>query len=183
MNKIGILGAVLAIVAVVGLIWISYSGMQKSPTGVAKVDYKNATYTMDGSAFTLVNGVAELPTPPGAASTITIKYFGNDATGDLNGDGITDRAFLLTQQGGGSGTFYYVVASLQNSAGGYVGTNAVLLGDRIAPQSTAIKDAEVIVNYADRKVGEPMTTKPSVGVTKYFSVANGQLMPSSQSSQ
>jgi hypothetical protein len=112
--------------------------------------------------------------PPGSAAKIVTRYFGNEATGDLNSDGTPDTALLLTQSGGGSGTFYYVVVALKTKDG-YMGTNAVLLGDRIAPQTTELRDGTVIVNYADRKPGEAMTTLPSVGVSKYLKVVDGVL--------
>jgi hypothetical protein len=132
---------------------------------------KDATYTIGGEKVTLVNGICEIEAAPGSASKITTRYFGNEAVGDVNKDGKADITFLLTQETGGSGTFYYIVADLR----GNQGTNAILLGDRIAPQTTEIRDGEIIVNYADRKPGEPMTTKPSVGVSRYFTVINGIL--------
>ena len=114
----------------------------------------------------------------GAITKITTRYFGNEARGDLNGDGLADVAFLVTQNAGGSGTFYYAVAALQVK-NGYEGTNALLLGDRIAPQSAEVRSGELIVNYADRRPGEAMTTPPSVGVSKCFKVINGSLSRSS----
>ena len=78
-------------------------------------DYKNATYTIEGQPVTLVDGYAEVPAAPGSASKTVTQYFGNEAVGDLNGDGVPDVAFLLTQNGGGSGTFYYVVAALKTA--------------------------------------------------------------------
>jgi membrane-bound inhibitor of C-type lysozyme len=138
-------------------------------------NYKDGTYAIDGQDITLSNGASQIEAASGSASKIITKYFGNDATGDINGDGKPDIAFLLTQSGGGSGTFYYVVAAL-NTGEGYAGTNAVLLGDRIAPQTTEIQNGEIIVNYADRKAGEPMTAAPSVGVSKYLNIENGQLV-------
>lgn len=119
--------------------------------------------------------MAETEAAPGSASKIVTRYFGNEATGDLNGDGAADVAFLLTQDGGGSGTFYYVVAALKE-AGGYRGTNAILLGDRIAPQTTEIRNGTLIVNYADRKPSDPMTTQPSVGVSKYLKIQGTTLV-------
>ena len=143
-------------------------------TATSVSDYKDATYTIDGQSVTLVNGKATSESAPGSASKVMTQYFGNQAVGDLNGDGVPDVAFILTQEGGGSGTFYYVVAALK-SGDGYHGTNAVLLGDRIAPQTTEIKNGELIVNYAERKAGEPMTAQPSMGVSKYLTVIGGTL--------
>jgi len=168
MNKNKIIGiAVVAIVVIVGLVW--YTERIGNTTEAVLADYKNATYTVEGETLTLVNGRAESTSAPGSASKTITQYFGNEATGDLNGDGLPDVAFILAQTTGGSGTFYYVVAALQ-SASGYQGTNAVLLGDRIAPQTTEIKNGQVIVNYADRNVGESFAVAPSRGVSKYLDV-------------
>jgi len=144
-----------------------------APTAVAR--YQDATYEVERRPVTLVNGVAEVAAAPGSASKVTTRVFGNEATGDLNGDGQADVAFVLTQSGGGSGTFYYIVAALK-TAGGYVGTNAVLLGDRVAPQPTTIEGGIAIANYAERKPGEPMTAQPSVGVSKRVKVVDGRLV-------
>jgi hypothetical protein len=162
---------VLALVVLAGGIYFYIS---HTPTGGTTADYKNSTYTIDGQPVTLVNGVSHAPAAPGSASQVTTTYFGNEATGDLNGDGVPDIAFLLTQNSGGSGTFYYAAVALKTPQG-YQGTNAVLLGDRIAPQTTEIRNGELIVNYADRNPGEPMTTQPSLGVSKYLLVENGSL--------
>lgn len=128
----------------------------------------NGTYVIDGGAVTLTDGVAETEQAPGSASKRVTRYFGNAVEIDLNGDGATDSAFLLVQDSGGSGTFYFVAAAL-NTPDGYVGTNAILIGDRVAPQNT-IRDPgnplQFIVNYADRKADEAMTVQPSLGVSK-----------------
>ncbi|GAP13729.1 heat shock protein [Longilinea arvoryzae] len=134
--------------------------------------YQNATYIIEGQSITLVDGRSEIEAAPGSASKIVTQYFGNEAFGDLNGDGKEDVVFLVTQNSGGSGTFFYVVAALQTETG-YQGTNAVLLGDRIAPQTTAIENGRIVVNYTDRKPDDPFTTQPSVGVSKYIKVVDG----------
>jgi hypothetical protein len=149
------------------------------PESSAAASYQDAAYVIDGTRVALSHGTSQVPAAPGSASMIVTNYFGNEAVGDLNGDGIPDVAFLLTQTGGGSGTFYYVVAALK-TPGGYQGTNAIFLGDRIAPQTTQIQNGEVIVNYADRASGEPMSAQPSHGVSKYLRVENGVLTEVSQ---
>lgn len=137
-------------------------------------DYKNATYLIEGSFVTLADGIFEVEIAPGSASKITTRYFGNEAIGDLNNDGKSDVAFLLTQDTGGSGTFFYIVVALQTAAG-TEGTNAIFLGDRIAPQNTVIENGRITINYADRNPGEPFTTQPSLGISKYFKIENNIL--------
>lgn len=137
-------------------------------------DYKNATYLIEGSFITLDEGIFEAEIAPGSATKITTRYFGNEAIGDLNQDGKSDVAFLLTQDIGGSGTFFYIVVALQTTAG-TEGSNAIFLGDRIAPQNTSITNGVITVNYADRNPGEPFTTQPSLGVSKYFKIENNIL--------
>lgn len=95
------------------------------------------------------------------------KYFGNEVKYDFDSDGRLDSAFIITQSPGGSGTFYYLVVTL-NTAQGNVSSKGFLLGDRIAPQTTEMSKNPttpdvIVVNYADRKPGEPFTTQPSVG--------------------
>jgi len=128
----------------------------------------DGTYLINGQSVVLKNGVSEIEVAPGSASKIITRYFGNDIEVDLNGDGIKDRVFLITQEAGGSGTFFYVVARVNTSNGG-VGSDAVFLGDRIAPQSTNMgKGSIVVVNYADRKPDEAFTVQPSVGKSKWL---------------
>lgn len=143
---------------------------------VGRADYKNGTYTVEGTVVALKNGSSSVPSAPGSASVVTTKYFGNEVKGDFNSDGIPDIAFLITQNSGGSGTFYYVVAALQNKDGGYTGTNGVWLGDRIAPQTTEYKDGVITVNFAVQKPGDPMTAAPSMGTSRYFKVENEVLV-------
>lgn len=134
-------------------------------------DPKNSTFKIDNRTITLVNGVGESSIPKSESKIIT-RYFGNEIKHDLDDDERVDSLFLVTQDGGGSGTFYYVVAVL-NTAGGYVGSDSYFLGDRIAPQSTNIDEGTtsnntsrkgvVAINYAIRNPGEPMSTPPSLG--------------------
>ncbi len=148
-----------------------------SPETMSDADLKNGTYLIEGQPITLTDGVAETELAPGSASKLVTRYFGNAVDIDLNSDGLMDSAFLLQQETGGSGTFYYVVAALKTENGS-LGTNAVFLGDRIAPQSTTIdpnNPSQFIVNYADRNPDEPMSAQPTVGVSKTFKLENGSL--------
>lgn len=137
--------------------------------------YRDATYEIEGIAIPLVNGQSEVNSAVGSAAKITSRIFGGETVADLNGDGQSDVIFILTQNQGGSGTFFYVVAALQ-TANGFKGTQGVLLGDRIAtPRITLNKSSEIEVTYLERKAGEPFTATPSVAMTKTLKIMNGKL--------
>lgn len=155
------------VVLLIGAYLFLVKDTNDQPKVITASNEKNAVYMINGESVQLVNGMAESPVAPGSASKIITKYFGNEVRHDLNGDGREDVAFLLSQETGGSGIFYYVVAAL-NMPGGYVGSQGLLLGDRIAPQTTEMSKNPahqnvIVVNYADRKAGESFTTQPSEG--------------------
>ena len=140
----------------------SYMYDEKQGEGLPQ-DFRAVTFTLSGEPVTLVDGVAQVQTPFTGASITTVRYFGNEVTHDVDGDGVDDVVFLVTQDAGGSGIFFYAVGALKRE-GGYIGTSGVLLGDRIAPQTTEKGEGRmVIVNYADRAPGEPMAARPSIG--------------------
>jgi len=165
----------VVIVAVVVLIGGCSSNSENQAQGQAAVpgtEYRNAEYVIEGQRIKLADGLAEAETSPGSASRIVTRYFGNELKTDLNGDGREDVVFLLTQQRGGSGTFFYAVAAL-NTEAGYRGSDGYPLGDRIAPQTTVMSRNPrhknvVVVNYGDRRPDEPMTAQPSVGKSVYL---------------
>ncbi len=173
MNKIKLISIVVFLVATGIFFFIGKSG--KAPAvSLEEKEFspKNATYYIEGRTVTLVNGIAETEVVPESATKVTTRYFGNEVKHDLNNDGREDVAFILTQETGGSGTFFYFVAAL-NTTTGYIGSQAVFLGDRIAPQTTEMEEGitvmgtkrqnVIIVNYAVRLPNEPFTASPSVG--------------------
>ncbi len=165
----------MVIVAVIVLVGGCSSNSENQPQGQAalpRTEYRNAEYIIEGQRIKLADGLAESEASPGSASRIITRYFGNELRTDLNGDGREDVVFLLTQQRGGSGTFFYAVAALNTNAG-YLGSDGYLLGDRIAPQTTVVSRNPrhknvIVVNYGDRGPGEPMTAQPSVGKSVYL---------------
>lgn len=175
---------ILLVIVIIGLGAYALRGVsnksedQSNAPVIVALDPSNATYVIDGQQVTLVNGKSEVAAAPGSATQITTTLFGEPVTGDLNGDVKPDAAVMLVQDSGGSGTFYYVAADITTSTGSQ-GTNAILLGDRIAPQNIAIQNGQILANYADRQPGEPMSAAPSVGVTKYFNY-NGSMLQVAQ---
>ena len=161
-----------ALVVLVGGCSSSSENQPQGQAAVPRTEYRNATYMIEGQRIKLADGLAEAETSPGSASRIVTRYFGNEVRTDLNDDGREDIVFLLTQQRGGSGTFFYAVAALDTEAG-YLGSDGYLLGDRIAPQTTVVSRNPrhknvIVVNYADRSPDEPMTSQPSVGKSVYL---------------
>jgi heat shock protein HslJ len=141
-------------------------------------DPQNGTYMIDGQPITLLDGIAEKDLASGVDSRLVTRYFGSSIQLDLNGDGALDTAFLLVQDSGGSGTFYFVAAAIRTTIG-YVGSNAIVIGDRIAPQGISIdpeNPLRFIVNYAERKANEPMSVQPSIGVSKTFKLEGNVLV-------
>lgn len=155
---------IILIIVAGGIYYIAHT-KALNHSAAQSFDGHNATFAVDGNPVTLVNGISEFPIPGSSANTTT-RYFGDEATGDVTGDGMPDAAFLITQDTGGSGVFYYAVAAI-NTGSGYKTTNAYLIGDRIAPQNIVIPPGsmDIQVNYADRAPGEPMTAKPATGKT------------------
>lgn len=144
----------VGIIVVAGVYYASAMTKYGPAKEVGSADYKSVAVTIDKEKVVLGEGGT--------------KYFGNEAKKDLDGDGDEDVAFLFTRNTGGSGTFYYFAGALNTDAG-YVGTDAVFLGDRVAPQTTESGPGRsVTVNFADRKAGEPMTVRPSEGKSKRF---------------
>lgn len=143
----------------------------ENQTTIKSFDPRNSTFVINGEVVSLVDGLSEVVVSPGSASKIVTRYFGNEAEGDLTGDGKADKAFLVVQDGGGSGVFYYVVVAVRDGDT-YKNTNAFLIGDRIAPQSTYIpaNSGELHVNFAERKKDEPMSAQPSVGAVLLLKV-------------
>jgi hypothetical protein len=171
MNKI-LVGVLIAAAVLVGGFFVLDSHDYDKKQAAAGHGHKDAEYIIDDQRVRLENGAAETEAAPGSAERIVTRYFGNELKTDLDGDGREDIAFILTQERGGSGTFFYGVAAL-NTDQGYAGTEAYFLGDRIAPQNTTVspnpQHKQVIVfNYADRASDEAMTTQPSVGKSVYL---------------
>lgn len=167
---------IITILVIIVLLCLGYWYWQKKDNKVTKNDPLNATYNIQGVDYTLINGKAEREIAPGSASKEIISVFGEPVYGDLNGDGVSDAVMYLTQETGGSGTFFYVVEAI-NDDGFYRGTNAMYIGDRIAPQNINIEDGRAVVNFADRNPGESFSVKPSLGksIWVHLDVKNMQI--------
>lgn len=125
------------------------------------------TVLVEGKEVMLQDGFAEEAVVPDSASVETYRIFGEPVYGDLSGDDVMDAAYYLTKETGGSGTFFYVVFAI-GSESGYVGKEAVFLGDRIAPQNINITEGDAVANFAERAPDESFAVPPSIGKSVYL---------------
>lgn len=169
------LTSILLLGTAIFVLYFAFTQKTSSPVVIKKsslpFDGKNISFMLDRQKITLTDGKSEVAAAPGSASKVVTAYFGNEATGDLTGDGLPDTAFLVTQSTTGSGLFYYAVVAIKTDDG-YKTTNAFFIGDRISPQSTfiPINAKELHINYAERKPGESMVVQPSVGAVLLLKV-------------
>lgn len=165
-------GMVVFVAIVIAIFYAFNDYIYNEKQAVVETDYRNGQYRIDGRTVVLTDGIEQVETAPESSSKIVTRYFGNELETDLNDDGKTDVVFLVTQETGGSGLFYYVVAAVATEQG-YVGSDGYLLGDRIAPQTIELSSNPrhknvIVANYADRDPGEPMAAQPSVGKSAYL---------------
>ena len=153
------------------------SGVSEQQSSATYSSPLDAVYLIEGQEVKLTNGKIEKGIPFSATSSmkITVSAFGEPRYADLNSDGAKDAIFFLYEDLGGTGTFFYVAAAV-NEGEKYRGLNAIYLGDRIAPQTIDALNGKAAVNYAVTKDSDPMTARPSVGVTKYVKIEGGKLV-------
>jgi len=84
------------------------------------------------------------------------QYFGGlEADGDLNGDGVSDVAFIIPRTDPQLGSIYYLAAAIATSTG-HIGTNLLFLGDKVKPNAIAIGNGIIEIDYTK---GTSTTTK------------------------
>jgi hypothetical protein len=132
------------------------------------------SYDIDGDVVTFKNGKAEESAAPGSATTISSTVYGTPAYGSL-GKSPDDAALMVIQEGGGTGVFLFVVAAYKDG-GVYKGSKAFFVGDRVSPLSISISNNTVEVHYLDRKTGQAFSEEPTVPMTKYLVLKNGELV-------
>jgi hypothetical protein len=163
-------------VLLLGLIFLIASPRQDAPAALrVSVNPLNLTYDIERVIVPLVDGRAEQEAAPGSASKLVTQVFGQAVYGDISGDGAKDAAMIVTQNMGGSGVFYYLVAAIATEAGGENAGNAIFLGDRIAPQNISIENGMITVNYADRSLEESFTVEPHIDQTLRVRYVDGAL--------
>lgn len=96
-----------------------------------------------------MDGRSEGEAAPGSAAKIITRMVEGPVFGDLNGNGHKEAALLLSQETGGSGTFFYVAAAIAKD-GRLRCTNAVSIVDQVDPQTICVGDGVIVARYKDR---------------------------------
>lgn len=171
--------ALVSIVAIVGFVKFNFSDSDivLPPDNSQVLNFK---YNIDGQGFQMKDGVVEIPIMEGSSTKNKLSIFNDTLEFDADKDGDIDYAVLLAHEPGGSGTFFYATL-LINDSGTLKQTNALYLGDRIAPQNINVVDGRAVFNFASRLADESMATPPSIGKSLYVQLASdgtiGEFVP------
>ena len=143
----------------------------KSQPSGPSIDYKNAIYRIDGKDVTLLEGQHSQPAAEGSSEQDVTRVVEppEHATGKLGGRSTV--GVFVSQDGGGSGTFYYVALVFNDGR-----ATTFQIGDRIQPIGIAINGDDLVVSYLDRKADEPMAVPPTVPKERHFAYMNGQIL-------
>lgn len=149
---------------------------QEGKVHIRRSDVRNATFSIDGMEVKLKNGQVRKGTDSKFPER-EIYIARKEIKGDINNDGISDAVVILAVNGGGSGTFLYAAAVI--SAGTrLVGTNAILLGDRIKITGIEIAGGVIVINYLSHPEGSPLGSEPTEKRSKSLSFSSGKLAES-----
>jgi len=154
--------------------WAFYRG-QCVPLKLLTLDaLKNAEYQIDlqpARKVRLTNGEYRENKPP---NLLYVTLAPPVAWGDLNGDGAEDAAAVIAYNTGGSGTFEYLVAVI-NQTGLPRHTASAELGDRIIVEAISIKAGVITVNMIAHGPQDPMCC-PTQKVAHSFKLEGGKLI-------
>lgn len=140
---------------------------------------ENGTYVgIYPEPITLTNGLFEGEPPvEGSVSRPTVTFLGKSAFGDLNGDQVEDAATLLVENSGGSGTFYYL-AAVVNQNGELVNTATALVGDRSQIEALAIEDGTILLELISHGENDALCC-PTQREVRTYELSEGQLINTS----
>lgn len=135
------------------------------------IDYKDAIYRIGQSDVTLLGGqhIQAAAADSSAQEVTRIVEPPEHGAGTLGGRPAV--AVFVSQDGGGSGTFYYAAVVFGDGRG-----KTFQIGDRIRPIKIAINGDDLVVAYLDRQPDEPMVVPPTVPRERHFAYMNDQLV-------
>lgn len=153
-------------------------GEIKSNAETLTVDeLKNGEYQSEFAAsghVKLHNGIYKEKIVPDSSTELVVTLSDKMAFGDLNGDGLEDAAVILIINPGGSGTFRYLAAVIdQNGAPKNVASQ--LLGDRVKVKSLSINSEEITVEMIKHRPSDPLCC-PTLETTQAYRLQGDKLV-------
>lgn len=135
----------------------------------------DATYRIEGEEVTLAQGVAEVSAAPGSASVVRTEVVGEPIVLQGMQEGSEVYALTLQQVTGGTGVFYYAALALKDEDG-FLGSEAVYLGNRIENIALSPWGELVRVSYVGRATSTSFAEAPDQEVIRYFYVLGASLL-------
>lgn len=183
MNKIIILIIIVVLVIVAGIVYFLSIDKDEWREEIP-FDIFNATYIIEEGEYPLVDGRLEENIFDGIDVRVKAEVWDiRPGIGDLNGDGVDEIALIIAREilgynvkGKYGGKFYFLAVALDDrESGKVVGTNAIIIGERVAVESVSVDEGVIIVDYLARKDGEPVTVEPTIKSVKRFVLNEGVL--------
>lgn len=147
---------------------------QRDACGSHGVDPYHHSYLIEKEKVTLRDGHARVKIP-GTTAVIISEIIRRPVYADLTGNSVKEAISVVLQHTGGSGTFYYLAAAV---AGKMI--ESYFLGDRINIVSVNIEKDIITVEYLDRRVTQPMATKPTIRARMNFKLVGDRLVLSEE---
>lgn len=135
-----------------------------------------ATYRIDGRLVGITTGRVEQTTDD-LRTRSGVSPGDWQAAGDLNGDGIEDRAIELVYRPEPAIVSYYVAVILGDGRGGGAVTEALPFSGDIRIEELRIEGGVLAVRYLARRPGEAPGITPSQRLVVWLRVVDGQLVP------
>ena len=145
-----------------------------APTGATLEQATYLTENSRGGTATLEDGEFREPVAEGSASELVIRL-GKWTTGHIDGRNGVDAAAVTVEDPGGSGTFSYLHA-LVDDDGELSDTAVAFLGDRIRVEGVSIHDGVITVAMFARAPHEPFAEPPTIAVIRQFRLEAGTLV-------
>lgn len=147
-----------------------------APTLAALGSLEYSLTAFDGAQVRLVDGRFEAPpdAPREDLLVASAELHPLSGVGELDGDGSPDAVVVLAGNGGGSGTFYELVAVL-NGAEGLRPLAGIALGDRIDLRRIEVSGRAVRLEFLMAGPDDPLCC-PRTRVERAYRVEDGRLV-------
>lgn len=132
----------------------------------------NETYTIEGEEIALVDGKAETEIVPDSATKMKTEIWGDPIISYLEDGTVDYAAVILINDGGGSGTFYYVASPINKGEGDFYISDAIFIGDRIEIESITAADGQIVIDYLKHGENQAMAEEPTEEAQSTFVIVD-----------